>query len=120
VFWQDLVLMRRAIYHGVPACSACVAMDRYRDSNVGQENSAFLQRCISGSSECSAPGLAVAPREIRFPVSPAWPFGPPTVHENGGESGGWTVDWGRLTTYLVKRLESLGHEVTLRPADRAA
>ena len=26
----------------------------------------------------------------------------------------------RLTTYLVKRLESLGHEVTLRPVDRAA
>jgi hypothetical protein len=26
----------------------------------------------------------------------------------------------RLTHYLVKRLESLGHEVTLRPVDRAA
>lgn len=26
----------------------------------------------------------------------------------------------RLTNYLVKRLESLGHEVTLRPANRAA
>ena len=26
----------------------------------------------------------------------------------------------RLTRYLVKRLESLGHEVTLRPVERAA
>jgi len=26
----------------------------------------------------------------------------------------------RLTHYLVKRLESLGHQVTLRPVDRAA
>ena len=26
----------------------------------------------------------------------------------------------RLTSYLVKRLESLGHEVVLRPIDRAA
>ena len=26
----------------------------------------------------------------------------------------------RLTTYLVKRLESLGHKVTLAPADQAA
>ena len=26
----------------------------------------------------------------------------------------------RLTRYLVKRLESLGHEVTLAPVDRAA
>ena len=26
----------------------------------------------------------------------------------------------RLTTYLVKRLESLGHKVTLAPAEQAA
>jgi len=35
---------------------------------------------------------AVAPRGIKFSISPSRPFGPPAENENGGEPGASVVD----------------------------
>jgi hypothetical protein len=82
--------------------------------------------------------------KIKFPISRSRPAGPPADDENRGGLGHTMlvgmyhmqrdgVDYKelgpdyldklqpqRLTYYLVKRLESLGHVVTLSPIPRAA
>ena len=61
---------------------------------------------------CANGGICAEEKEMENPIF-RWTAQKPAKAADAGQPH-------RLTRYLVKRLESLGHEVTLAPVDQAA